>query len=231
MAQQFTIQELRDTLQILRGGLESQVSAEAIGTASMIPLKAMVLREALLWRIVEVADAVLLCIDAGNSLGAVMLARAAIECVAVQNQLNDKIQNASEAGAAKLDDDIIRLLMGTRSFSSGDPDMDQKLQMPNVMTCLNRLDKQFPGCAKLYEYLCDFSHPNYAGTAGCFSNGDPQQGLIELGRYKQGTQQQMMDSAIQSAVLALLMFQVGYTEAVSHWGEFFRICDSPHQST
>ena len=229
MKPEFDKDKLSEVLQVLREQLVPELKAEDIGTNSMTPLKAMVARETLLWRIVELADGVILCLDAGNNLGAIILARAAIECAAVQHQLNSTIRTVKNMSAVDVDDAIMRLLVGTRVFSTGDPVEDAKIQMTNVQTCLKNLDKEFKGTGKHYEYLCEYAHPNWAGTAGLFSAGDATKGIKKLGRYADETQQALLDEATSSTIQALVMFASDYASIVDYWPDFFEACDRPHE--
>ena len=219
--------QLQQAIEILRKQLETEVKAKDIGASSMTPLKAIVVRETLLWRVVELADGGVLCLNAGNELGAVIFARAAIECAAVQHQLNRIIKAAKDGGPVEVDSAIMRLLMGTRTFSTGDPVKDAMLQMTNVQTCLKSLDKQYAGIAQQYEDLCEYAHPNWAGTAGLFSTGDATAGVKELGRYKNGMQLHLTEKAVDSITSSLLIFAGDYADVVDSLPEFFEACDRP----
>lgn len=218
-------EKLRQAIEILREQLVTELKAEDIGAISMTPLKGMTVREALLWRVVELADGVMLSLNTGHSLGAVILARAAVECAAVHHQLNRTIKAAKKIGANEADNAIMRLLMGKRSFSTGDPVKDAQVQMTNVKTCLTHLDNQFSGVSQQYDYLCEYAHPNWAGTAGLFSEGDPRKGAMELGRYKNGMQEHLRDEAVASTISSLLMFAFDYADVVDSLPEFFEVCD------
>jgi len=220
---------LSAVLEVLREQLVPELRAQDIGTNSMTPLKAMVARETLLWRIVELADGVVLCLDGGNSLSAVILARAVTECAAVQHQLNSTIRAAKSMSAVEVDNAIMRLLVGTRVFSTGDPVEDAKIQMTNVQTCLKNLDRKFKGAGKHYEYLCEYAHPNWAGTAGLFSTGDATKGIRKLGRYADETQRALLDEATSSTILAIAMFASDYASIVDWLPDFFEVCDRSHE--
>jgi hypothetical protein len=213
------------TLRILRIQLESEVKAEEIGSSSETPLKAIVVREALLWRIVELADGVVQCLETGNNLSAVILARATLECSAVQHQLNQKIRGAKTLGVAALDDEIMKLLLGTRTFSTGDKVEDAKIQMTNIQTCLRKLDNEFSGVYKDYGFLCEFAHPNWAGVTGLFSEGDLGEGVIKLGRDVRGGQQTLLDLTTSITTSALVMFSSDYISIADHLQDFIDACE------
>lgn len=217
--------QLVEVLAVLRQAIETSVKASDIGTKSMTPLKAMVVRETLLWRIVELGDGVILCLDAGNALCAAILARASFECSAVHHQLNRKIQAAKDMTAVKLDDEIMRLLLGSRNFSTGDTEEDEKIRMTNIQTCLDKLDKKFKGSKDCYERLCEYAHPNWAGTAGLFSSGNPTEGVITLDRYTRNADNMLQEEAINCTTAALVMFVDDYSSILDHLQGFFKACD------
>lgn len=220
------IKKLEEAIEFLRAMREDSVSAEVIGTRSMTPLKAIVHREALLWRFVELGDGLRACIHSNNTLGALVFARGIIECAAVQHQLNRAIQSASGRSAEDIDKDIVRLLMGTRFFSIGDPAENIDAGAINILTCLRHLDGKFEGVLADYEYLCEFAHPNWAGTAGLFSFGNATNGLINLGRYPEGNEDELKSQAVSSAISAILIFTSEYTEVVKYFQPFFDACDT-----
>lgn len=220
------IRELAEAIEVIRAARQDKVSAEAIGTKSMTPLKAMVAREALLWRLVELGDGLVGCLHSSTALGALIFARGIIECVAAQHQLNRTIQKAPGRCSADIDTDVMRLLMGTRFFSVGDPDEDKKIEAVNIITSLKHLDKNFTGIFSDYEYLCEFAHPNWAGTAGLFSIGDVTKGLINFGRYPEGNNDQLKSHAVSSAISAILIFTFEYKEIVNSLQDFFIACDT-----
>ena len=231
MSPEFDRDKLTKVLEALREQIVPEVNAKNIGTKSMTPLKAIVARETLLWRIVELGDGVVLCLDAGNNLSAIILARASIECAAVQRQLNRTICAAKDMNATDVDAAIMKLLLGTRDFSTGDPVEDEKVRMTNIITCLGKLDKMFEGTIKHYEFLCEYAHPNWAGTAGLFSTGDATKGIKRIERYTGNTRQELRDEAISSTISALAMFATDYASIVDHWPNFFATCDRLQEAT
>lgn len=225
MKVKFDREKLSGVLETLRQQLVIEVKAEDIGTHSMTPLKAMTAREALLWRIVELADGGIVCLDAGNYLSAIILIRASIECVAVQHQLNNTIRIAPTREASAVDADVLKLLMGTRFFSTGDIAEDNTIQMTNIQTCLNRLDKAFSGARADYEYLCEYAHPNWAGTAGLFTSGNPTKGIIRLGKYTKTSEHDLHAYATSILTSTLLMFSADYISIADDLAQFFEACD------
>lgn len=220
------IKKLGKAIEVLRSMRVNKVSAEELGVSSKTPLKAIVQREALLWRFVELGDGLRACLDTNNTLGALVFARSLIECAAAQHQLNRTIQSAPGKNAKDIDNEVFRLLMGTRFFEMGDPSEQNKVKAVNILTCLKHLDKKFKGFLKDYEFLCEFAHPNWAGTVGLFSIGDATKGQINLGRYPEGNEEKLKSLAVSSAISAIMIFTDEYVEVADDFQAFFDACDT-----
>ena len=52
----------------------------------------------------------------------------------------------------------------------------------NVLTAVNRLDKEFGGLRQMYDNLCEFTHPNWSGVMGSYSKIDKQEYTLYLGK-------------------------------------------------
>ena len=220
------VKKLEEAIEVLRSAREDKVSAEVIGAKSKTPLKVIVQREALLWRFVEIADGLRACLDVNNTLGALVFARGMIECTAAHHQLNRTIRSAPGRSAEDIDKDVMRLLMGTRFFSIGDSSENNEVEAVNILTCLKHLDSKFEGVRDDYEYLCEFAHPNWAGTAGLFSIGDNTKDQINLGLYPEGNKEILKSQAVSSAISATIIFAFEYYEVVNDFQAFFDACDT-----
>ena len=99
------------------------------------------------------------------------------------------------------------------------------MQMTNVLTCLKHLDKTYSGIADGYEKLCEFAHPNWAGTVGMFSDGKVTSGKVSFGRYLHGTDDELKAELLYTARIALAAFVNDYLSVLDNWSVFVEACD------
>ena len=52
----------------------------------------------------------------------------------------------------------------------------------NVLTFIDRINKQFPNFRRIYDGLSEFAHPNFDGTGGSFSRIDRANDAVHFGR-------------------------------------------------
>lgn len=64
----------------------------------------------------------------------------------------------------------------------GSKDGTTKIESHNILTAVDRLDKEFIGLRRMYDTLCEFTHPNWSGCMGSYSKLDAAKYTLHLGR-------------------------------------------------
>jgi len=170
------------------------------------------IREAVLYRFIELAESSYQLYRSNLLVGAIVSARAAQETLAVVWFINTKLEHLSKTKElAHFRTTFERLLVG---WSNNDEFPDKI----NVLTCIDSVDKSMEGMfRKHYETLCEYSHPNYSGTFGAY--GMPNQDTLEviLGQYPRSEERlkKIIESSIMIFVSLLDSIQENYEEAVN----------------
>jgi len=133
------------------------------------PMRSLVVREALFWRMHDLGEQVLLLMEHGRILGARILLRSAIETLALLIYLNRKMKSVLDGDLSYFDfDDITKqLLMGSKNQATA-------IAAVNVLTVLKHADKDHPGILAMHEHLSESAHPNYDGVLYGYTNLDPE---------------------------------------------------------
>ena len=121
-------------------------------------------RQVSLRRIVDLAEAAEAFYLEGRLLPGCTLTRAAVETVAVQYAVWKKIGALTRASDSR---GIHTLLMSV-VFGRRDKCDDWPNKSMNVLTAIDRLDKQFPGFRSEYDRLSEYAHPGLAGGYGMY---------------------------------------------------------------
>jgi hypothetical protein len=143
------------------GGLFSR---SAVAHKWKAPFRSIVIREALLWRMYDLGQQILLLSRKQHILGARILLRSAIETLAILIYLNQKTQSVldGELSFFAFDEITMQLLMGSRN------NVTSKAAI-NILTILTKADKVHNGLVELHERLSESAHPNYDGVLYGFS--------------------------------------------------------------
>lgn len=158
------IETLNATLERLRARRRSQVSGLEFPRAK-IAWKLVGLQQVCLYRTVMLADACASSWNSGNTLGAMVAARALMETAAVLHDLEAQLTRfCADENLDAVDDLVMR-----RTFATRLKDWDWGAPATNILTLLGKMDPPFKGITNVYELLCEFCHPNSLGTFHLFS--------------------------------------------------------------
>lgn len=149
-------QEYNEFINILPG----KVCRQNVSNVSKSALKAYVIRAGLLHRIADLVGSAIDLYKQRKDLPAFVLTRAALETFALFYYFIKNTETAVNSGKVQeLDDILMRLLFGSRN--AGDA-----AKAINILTAVDRLDKDIEGIRAMYDDLCEIAHPNWMGTVG-----------------------------------------------------------------
>lgn len=77
----------------------------------------------------------------------------------------------------KLDDFLMKAIMGSRDKST-------PFEAVNILTAVDKVDKEFDGLRKMYDCLCEYTHPNWSGALGSFGTYDEERFCLNLGNER-----------------------------------------------
>ena len=133
------------------------------------------LRDVISHRIKDLTEKVLPLYESEQRVPAFLVTRAIIESVALLYQLHRKIVSAIEASdVVELNDWLWNAIFGSRNT-------DTDMTSPNVLTALDRMDKEHPGIREMYDQLSEFCHPNYGGVLASYSHLSEDKSILYLG--------------------------------------------------
>jgi hypothetical protein len=131
------------------------------------PLRALLLRESVAWRLQELLEQSLILYENSQILGARILLRSAFETIAILVYLNQEIHQVLNGVTNFHDfsDKTSLLLLGSRNNTT---DLDSI----NILTVIKKANKRYPRLEEWYISLCESAHPNYEGTLFGYSTTD-----------------------------------------------------------
>ncbi len=210
--------EIRDRISRFESFLPREIDAMALSQTAKLPFKALVFRETLIWRMTELSRSAVEHFESDRLASAILLTRAAMETNAALWFLNSKVEKTLKTGEiATLDGFLMRLLMGSKT----DKELPDAI---NVMNFIDSVEKNVEGVRLQYERLCEFSHPNWAGTSGLFSDSDQAKRITYFGTNLRGTDSAKGIGVINLSV-ALGIFEHAYNKFSQLLPSFITFCE------
>jgi hypothetical protein len=161
--------------QALKASLPPRIDPATISTKAKIPFKALCVREVLLYRVSELAEAALRCYEESQLVATATLSRALMESVALSYWLYKELQHTLDRGTSdKINEFLGKALVGTRNETT-------PLLAHNVMNAIDVVTVDIPGYRSLYEELCEIAHPNWGGGLGAYAELNTEEVCYELG--------------------------------------------------
>jgi len=166
------------------------------------PFRCWVLREAALWRLTDLLSQSYVLHQQQHGLGARILLRSGLETLATLIYLNRNIQDVltGKLGFHQFSKKTVQQVGGAKN-QSGRPDAI------NVLTMIDKGDKQYSGLRNLYDSLSESAHPNFEGLVWGYSK-------VDHDSYETNFSNRWMDlygeSHLNSMELCMMLFNHEY---------------------
>ena len=211
------LEEAKDFVKEFKNRLPSKVDQDELGCRSKLPWKALSIRDPLLYRIIELADAACRLYEANLLASAFTLTRSAFETAAMLHWLYKQMDKAvkSRRVGKDLDEVLMRALLGRK---------DRHIQPINVLTFIHHLDKQFKGMGESYAALSEYAHPNWFGVMSLYGKPDPEKKgrCLNLHWPELGTR---AGEGLPLLCAALVLFKFCYDQTSNILPAFIQVCD------
>jgi hypothetical protein len=212
------LDEIKGRVQLLEAHLPGRIDAASTSGRATLPFHTIHCREVLAWRCAELAREAYEAIQRRCLVSGILLTRGVVETVAAQWYLRNKLAHALESKALE---DIELCVSGMLLGSRTNPEAPQAI---NVLNFIDAADKELEGFRHQFDTLCEFAHPNWAGTSLLYSAPDPDARAVHLGRNIRQAESVTMTAAINLSV-ALAMFEVAYNGIADIMEAFVELCD------
>jgi hypothetical protein len=214
--------EIRGRIEVLESNLPASVDAMAVSRTSKLPFKVLLYREALVWRMAELARGAFDNFGTDNLVSAIVLARAAVETTAALWYLFATVATAVKSNdVGNIDEYLMKLNMG---MATGAPTEVVMPRPVRVHKFLERVEKDIPGFNHQYGILCEYAHPNWRGTALVYSKSDMENRVTYFGKNMRQADNTKLIGASNLSV-ALLMFERSYNRIAEILPAFIKLCE------
>jgi hypothetical protein len=173
------VERFNSSLALLLSRRKPLIEAEGMFFASKTAWKCALLQQSLLYRVTSLACG---CADAWNAKNivcSVLAARALLETVALCEHTTEKLLGRCEARDLDAIDDLAnKELFSTRNEEMASDGVGFKAT--NVLTFIDKLDKQIAGVRESYDFLSEWCHPNGSGHLSTYGDINRSTGSVQF---------------------------------------------------
>ncbi len=184
-----------------------------------IPFKVHSFIEIMNCRMLDFSESTEILIYGNHLVPAMTLIRSLFENVAVLFQVVTAMDHSlkSHKIVDNFDGNLTSLTFGTR--------YDNEIKAVNIITQIDKLEKEYVGIKSLYDNLCEFVHPNWDGVQGSYSELNEKSG--NTGIFKVITVSHPLNKWIEQCfLLAINMFLDFSQRAKKSLIDFTLLCES-----
>jgi|SRR5262244_1252165 len=212
------LKEINERLVSLESKLPKSLDAMAVSPITKLPWKAVLLRDVLSWRMAELGRAAFESFEGDRLASAIVLARAAMETSAALWYLSGKVVAAVEAQVVgDIDDYLMRLMLGSRTDVT-------PLQAVNVLSMVDHVAKEVEGFRHQYDVLCEYTHPNWAGTSLLYLKHNEETRVTEFAANIRNAEN-TKNIGLLSLSVTLAMFERSRDRLTDVIPAFTRLCE------
>ena len=192
--------------------LPKEVDENIMGHKIGVVNKYFTTRAGLMYRAYELALSAHECANKNQIAASITLTRALFETVSVVGFLNYKVDIFNkDRDLACFDEVVMKVMLGSKSEGASYPSI-------NILTMIERIDKTMPGFKLTYGNLSEFSHPNFAGTCGLYSELSKGE-ITVFSKCNKGTEKHKSDTIdhICLALDTLKYFHIDMQEKIDNF--------------
>ena len=158
-----------------KNSLVARVDPAGLTRRSKIPFKLFSLKELLLHRMTSLVESALTLYESNRRVPSFLVIRGCMETAGSVVYVRKKCERYVEnKDLDSFDESLIKGLAGGR-------DENAKIAAVNVLTLIDKIDNEYQGYRKMYDVLCEYTHPNFFGVLDVFGKIDPKQVWLDLG--------------------------------------------------
>ena len=211
------LEEAKGRSKLLSECLPSRVDPVPMSPSPGIPFKVMVYREALYYRTEELARMSCEMYERNELATAITLTRACLETVAAMWYLKENIQKVIDKNdIGEINDTLMRLLHGSKNDLT-------PLEAINVLTFIKSISKNLDEFETNYKSLCEYAHPNWAGTAYLYSKNNTEEMWTDFGRNIRNTESVVIVGLVNLNT-SLMLFEHSYNLVGDMLQELIKVC-------
>lgn len=211
------MEEARARQKLISENMPEGVDPRALTWASKTPYVAMCFREAQFCRAEEFARAACDMFERNDVVVGIANTRAMIESVVAIWFLNEKLKRQITHGLEPdIHEQMVQLLMGFKNDATFPAAI-------NILTVIDKFNKEVPGFREQYDRLSEFAHPNYSGALGAFGARDGDVAITWFRKGDVANKNAARRIGLGNLVPGLAILEIVYNETAELMPEFCKL--------
>ncbi len=196
------------------------------------PFKVMSYVNAMTWRMYDMSNAALTLMGSSSIIPSLCLVRACWENMVATFELKGLVQLCCEQKAipSDVDETLMRILYSNRydkdnRYVGGEHfENFKEYKAKNILTLVQKLEKEYPQTKDFYSTICEFVHPNGDGVGGSYSQLDESTHTVLFGPQF-GRDSQLFPAFITTLSCSIDLY-LRFVESIDgNIDEFSRLCE------
>ncbi len=160
------LEEVEKIIKKMKIQLTNKIDHFHYSKVAKIPLKVHSFIEIMNLRMIDFSDSVQILLRDNKIVPAIPLIRSLMENVAITDRVVEAVKSSLSENklVCDFDDLMTKIKLGTR--------YSKDIVSISILTQIDKLDKRVKGVRKYYDCLCEFTHPNWDGVEGSYSELD-----------------------------------------------------------
>ncbi len=226
------IKECEDYLKELKTHCVECMFSREYSWRAKYPFKVISFVNAMSWRMYDMANAALTLMKQDSIIPSLCLVRACWENMVATYELKNLVQDCCEEQVVtdKVDIVLMRLLYSNRFekdnryVSPVHYESFKEYKAKNILTLVQKLEKDYPEAKDFYSNLCEFVHPNGDGVCGSYSYLDETIHTTTYG--PQFSQKSDLFPAFITTLSCSMNLYIGFIETImDNIEEFAILCE------
>jgi hypothetical protein len=211
------MEEARAQQKLISENMPEGVDPRALTWVSKTPYVAMCFREAQFCRAEEFARAACDMFERNDVVVGIANTRAMIESVVAIWFLNEKMKRQITHGLEfDIHEQMVQLLMGFKNEATFPAAI-------NILTVIDKFNKEVPGFRAQYDRLSEFAHPNYSGALGAFGTRDGDVAITWFRKGDGANKDAARRIGLGNLVPGLAILEIVYNETAELMPEFCKL--------
>ena len=226
------IKECCSLIQQLRNHCVVSMHNREFSQIAKHPFKIMSFVNAMCWRMFEISKGAIKLIRGGLIIPSSCLIRAAWENMVVTYELTTLMKECCQNESIKdnTDDVLMRILFSNRFDKDnrfvGEDHYDEfkDYKAKNILTLVDKVEKEYPHTKDIYKTICEFVHPNGDGVTGSYSKLNEEKDETYFG--PQIDRHSVLFPVFVSTLSCSLILFLQFVDSIEGtMKEFTRICE------
>lgn len=191
-----------------------------------MPFKVRLIKESLLYRIADITESTIDLAKKKKVVPSYIMARCTFETAALLFLVHQRLEKAVDTQRLEdINEFLNKVSVGGRIESMPKAPNGTRIESINILTAIDKLDKEHKNLKKLYDFLSEFAHPNSSGALLSYAKLNLDDDLYTLSFDKPyQTSDEPLSGGLIVLTIAITVFSHYYKKIGELLPQYTEIC-------